>query len=137
MSEKAKIESRFETIFNHVNEGILIAGSDGKIILSNPKVHQLFGYGEDELVGKPVEVLVPSEHASRHVDYRQSYMNHPVRRPMGKNMTLHGRSKDGHEFPVEISLSYYETDEDLYVIAFIIDIHERYEQQEKIKKINM
>ncbi len=136
MSEKAKIESRFETIFNHVNEGILIIGSDGKIILSNPKVHQLFGYEEDELVGIPVEILVPSEHALRHVDYRKSYVSHPVKRPMGKNMTLHGRNKDGVEFPVEISLSYYETGEDLYVIAFIIDIHERYEQQEEIKRVN-
>jgi PAS domain S-box-containing protein len=136
MGNIMKIESRFETIFNHVNEGILIAGSDGRIILANPKVNQLFGYTDEELVGQPVELLVPSEHAYKHVSYRETYMTHPVKRPMGKNITLFGKAKDGKNFPVEISLSYYETGEGLYVIAFIIDISDRFEQQEKIKKIN-
>jgi PAS domain S-box-containing protein len=136
METNRKIESRFETIFNHVNEGILIAGGDGKIILTNPKVNQLFGYDEDELLGKEVEVLVPIAHSHKHVLYRESYTQHPLKRPMGKNMTLFGKAKDGHEFPLEISLSYYETGEALYVIAFIIDISDRFQQQEKIKQIN-
>lgn len=131
-----KIESRFETIFNHVNEGILIANAQGQIVLTNPKANLMFGYDEDELRGRMVEDLVPQEYADRHVEHRNSYMKHPVKRPMGKNITLFGKRKDGSNFPVEISLSYYETGEGMYVIGFIIDITERFEQQEKIKKIN-
>lgn len=136
MNVGSKIESRFETIFNHVNEGILIAGSDGKIILTNPRVDEMFGYHEGELIGNLIEVLIPATIAHRHVDYRDAYMRHPVRRPMGKNMMLHGKRKDDTEFPLEISLSYYETGDGIYVIAFIIDITERYKQQEKIHRMN-
>jgi len=133
---QTRIETRFETIFNHVNEGILIADSKGIIILANPKVNQMFGYSDGELVGKAVEVLVPRELGSGHVGHRESYMRHPVKRPMGKNMILHGQSRDNRKFPVEISLSYYETSDGIYAIAFIIDITERFEQQEKFKRIN-
>lgn len=130
------IETRFETILNHVNEGILIADKEGKIILTNPRCSILFGYDEGELVGESVDRLVPRELGERHADHRATYMKHPVKRPMGKNMTLFGAKKNGDKIPVEISLSYYETEEGLYVIAFIIDIAERFEQQEKIKKMN-
>jgi PAS domain S-box-containing protein len=131
-----RIESRFETIFNHVNEGILIANRRGEIILMNPRGLQMFGYNEGELSGQMVETLIPKEFSERHVDYRESYMRMPVKRPMGKNLTLYGLRKDHSRFPLEISLSYYETPEGLYVIAFIIDITERYEQQQRIRKIN-
>lgn len=134
--QSEKIESRFETIFNHVNEGILIANGKGQIILMNPRGLQMFGYNEGELTGQMVESLIPKEFSERHVDYRESYMRMPVKRPMGKNLTLYGLRKDQSRFPLEISLSYYETPEGLYVIAFIIDITERYEQQQRIRRIN-
>lgn len=129
-------ESRFESIFNHVNEGILIANAKGEIIVVNPKCYQMFGYGEEELKGKAVEVLIPGEYTGRHVQYRESYMEKPTKRPMGRNLTLYGLRKDESRFPLEISLSYYHSPEGLYVIAFIIDITERYDQQEKIRRIN-
>ncbi|MEZ4801059.1 MAG: PAS domain S-box protein [Flavobacteriales bacterium] len=129
-------ESSFESVFNHVNEGILIANSRGEIILANPKCFQLFGYQPSELQGMKVEALVPSNVAEKHVSYREAYMQKPMKRPMGKNFILHGQRKDGTRFPVEISLSYYETPEGIYAIAFIIDITIRHEQQEKIQKIN-
>jgi PAS domain S-box-containing protein len=133
---EAKIESRFESIFNHVNEGILIANDRGLILLSNPKVLAMFGYTDEELRGQPVEMLVPMKYRDRHVDNRENYMKHPVRRPMGHNMTLFGQRKDASEFPLEISLSYYESGEGMFVIAFIIDITERFRQQEAIKSMN-
>ena len=129
-------ESRFESIFNHVNEGILIANAKGEIIVVNPKCYQMFGYGEMELKGQAVEVLIPGEHTGGHVQYRESYMEKPTKRPMGRNLTLYGLRKDESRFPLEISLSYYHSPEGLYVIAFIIDITERYDQQEKIRRIN-
>jgi PAS domain S-box-containing protein len=131
-----KDESRFESIFNHVNEGILIGNAQGEIILSNPKCNNMFGYEENELKGQKVEVLIPQEYSERHVAHRNGYMNKPSKRPMGKNITLFGRQRNGEKLPVEVSLSYYNTNEGLFVIAFIIDITERYLQQEKIYKIN-
>jgi PAS domain S-box-containing protein len=129
-------ESSFESIFNHVNEGILIANSKGEIIVVNPKCFQLFGYEPMELKGKKVEALIPQDYADRHVNHREAYMQNPTKRPMGRNITLYGLRKDGSKFPLEISLSYYDTSDGLFVIAFIIDITERYEQQENIRRIN-
>ncbi|HEY8404958.1 MAG TPA: PAS domain-containing sensor histidine kinase [Flavobacteriales bacterium] len=135
-SEKNSMEGRFETIFSHVNEGILIANAQGEILVVNPKVEMLFGYNDQELKGKKVEQLIPTRFREKHVGYRERYTEAPVKRPMGKNLTLFASRKDGSEFPVEISLSYYTAEDGVYVIAFIIDITERFEQQEKIKKIN-
>jgi PAS domain S-box-containing protein len=126
----------FETIFNHVNEGVLIVNSSGEILLTNPKLVEMFGYNEGELKGEVVERLIPSVLAHRHQQYRNDYMKNPVRRPMGKNMMLHGKHKSGSEFPIEISLSYYKSGDALFVIAFIIDISDRFEQQARIQRMN-
>jgi PAS domain S-box-containing protein len=135
-TQLSRAESSFESVFNHVNEGILIANSKGEIILANPKCFQMFGYNSSELQGKKVEALVPRDIAEKHIGHREAYMKKPMKRPMGKNFILHGQRKDGSEFPVEISLSYYETSDGIYAIAFIIDITIRHEQHEKIQKIN-
>jgi len=126
----------FETIFNHVNEGVLIVNNSGEILLTNPKLAEMFGYIESELAGEKVERLIPSVLAHRHEQYRGDYMKNPVRRPMGKNMSLHGKHKSGREFPIEISLSYYNSNDALFVIAFIIDISDRFDQQAKIERMN-
>jgi len=126
----------FETIFKHVNEGVLIVNSSGDILLTNPKVEEMFGYTEGELDGEKVERLIPSVLSNRHEQYRNDYMKNPVRRPMGKNMTLHGKHKTGREFPIEISLSYYNSNNALFVIAFIIDISYRFDQQARIERMN-
>jgi PAS domain S-box-containing protein len=126
----------FETIFNHVNEGVLIVNNAGEILLTNPKLAEMFGYVEGDLDGKKVEMLIPSVLTHRHEEYRNEYMKNPVRRPMGKNMTLHGKHKTGREFPIEISLSYYNSNNALFVIAFIIDISDRFDQQAKIHRMN-
>jgi PAS domain S-box-containing protein len=126
----------FETIFNHVNEGVLIVNSSGSILLTNPKLSEMFGHTREELNGAAVEKLIPSVLAHRHEQYRHDYMKNPVRRPMGKNMTLHGKHKSGREFPIEISLSYYNSDNALFVIAFVIDISDRFEQQACIERMN-
>ncbi|MFN9392227.1 MAG: ATP-binding protein [Flavobacteriales bacterium] len=136
MSDTTFPESRFESIFNHVNEGILIANARGQILDVNPRCRTMFGYEEREMIGMLVESLVPERLAERHVDYREAYMRHPTKRPMGKNLVLFGRKKDGSQFPIEISLSYYESEQGLFAIAFIIDITERHQQQEKINRIH-
>jgi PAS domain S-box-containing protein len=129
-------EKRFQSVFNHVNEGILIANDMGSIVDVNPRCCALFGYHEHELIGYPVELLIPKVVAERHVDYREAFMRHPTKRAMGKNLVLFGLRKDSTEFPLEISLSHYESAEGLFVIAFIIDITERHDHQEKINRIH-
>ena len=136
MESHKNADISFETIFNHVNEGVLIVNNSGEILLTNPKLAEMFGYEESELSGEKVEKLIPSALAHRHEQYRSDYMKSPVRRPMGKNMSLHGKHKTGREFPIEISLSYYNSNDALFVIAFIINISDRFDQQAKIERMN-
>lgn len=124
-------------LFLYSTEGIIIANKKGQIIKANPSSEKLFGYGENELVGLTVEELIPSRFKEKHVGHRKDYNESPHPRAMGKEMTLFAKRKDNSEFPVEISLSNYTQEEEPYVIAFIIDITERKQAEEKIKRINI
>lgn len=126
----------FETIFNHVNEGVLIVNSSGQILLTNPKLGEMFEYDAKELKGQIIEALIPSVISLKLEEYRQNYRKNSVRRPMGKKMTLHGKRKSGVEFPIEISLSYYNSNNAVFVIAFVIDISDRADQQARIHSMN-
>lgn len=128
------MEQRFHSIFQHVNEGILIANGQGVIESVNPRVVEMFDYLESELIGSQVEMLVPMAARNRHVEHRGHYHQNPHSRPMGKNLVLEGLRKDGTTFPIEISLSTYESEGERHVIAFIIDVTERKLQDEKIKQ---
>jgi PAS domain S-box-containing protein len=124
-------------LFLYSTEGIIIADKKGQIIKANPSSEKLFGYGENELVGLTVDALIPSRFKERHEGHRENYNKAPHPRAMGKDMTLFAKRKDNSEFPVEISLSNYKQEEEPYVIAFIIDITERKQAEEKIKRINI
>jgi len=124
-------------LFLYSTEGIIIANKNGQIIKANPSSEKLFGYNENELVGLTVEALIPSRFKEKHLEHREGYSKSPHPRAMGKDMTLFAKRKDNSEFPVEISLSNYNQDGEPYVIAFIIDITERKEAEEKIKRINI
>ncbi len=141
-----KIENeRFEALFQFASMGILVANSGGEIVLANDFLITLFGYDNaDELVGNKIEKLIPQRYHSGHVHQRDHYMQEPKRRPMGRGIDLFASRKDGSEFPVEISLSNYSTDEGNYAIAFITDISKRkeienavMEQKEELASINL
>jgi hypothetical protein len=85
----------------------------------------MFGYSRDELIGQPVELLIPTRLRERHVGHRAAYMAAPRVRSMGQGLDLSGLKKDGTEFPVEVSLSYVHTEEGTRAIAFVTDISER------------
>ncbi|MBI4930388.1 MAG: PAS domain-containing sensor histidine kinase [Bacteroidetes bacterium] len=122
-----------EALFLFAVEGILVINEKGEITRMNPSAEKLFGYGKNELIGKRIEVLVPQRLAQRHVEHRDKYNEHPHARSMGGGMELFGMKKDGKEFPVEISLSPYSTDEKKFTIAFIVDITHRKQAEEKMK----
>lgn len=132
---QANMDSKegIDTLFLYATEGILTAHEQGDIVRVNPSAERLFGYDKDELIGKRIEVLVPKRFSEKHVNHRDRFYLHPHTRSMGAGIELYGLRKDGSEFPVEISLSPYETPEGKYVIAFIIDITLRKQAEENLK----
>jgi PAS domain S-box-containing protein len=121
----AESEHRFRTVLEASPNPIVGVDSAARIIFVNPQAEETFGYTRDELVGQPVELLLPVRVAERHVEHRNSFIAHPVARPMGIGLDLAGRRKDGGEFPVEISLSPVETTDGLQVFATVVDITAR------------
>lgn len=121
-----------DTLFNHVAEGIVVSDTSGKIRLVNPSACRMFGYNEQELLGQPIEILIPSEMHDKHVKNREHFHKHAHTRPMGVGLDLHARSKSGTNIPVEISLSPVVVDGDRYFVAFIIDITVRKQIEESV-----
>jgi hypothetical protein len=106
-------------------DGIVVADDGGRITFVNTQTETLFGYTRDELLGQPVERLIPERFRAAHVGHRAAYANQPRLRPMGAGLQLYGRRKDGTEFPVEISLSPARTPRGVLVTSTIRDVTER------------
>src|ERR1700756_454818 len=106
-------------------DAMVCVDGDGAIALVNAQAERLFGYGRDELIGLPVEVLVPDAVRAVHPGHRAGYVAEPKPRPMGAGMELAGRRKDGTTFPAEISLSAIDTDQGILVTAAVRDVTER------------
>ena len=121
-------DKRFAALFQFASMGILVANDKGVIEMANSFLLSHFGYNNaDEVVGKKVEILIPSRYAERHHKHREHYNKKPEPRNMGVGRDLFAIRKDGTEFPVEVSLSNYTLDDKMYIIAFIIDITTRKE----------
>ena len=116
---------RFDEVIEHSPDGLLFADARGVILRLNPEVERMFGYSRMELLGQSVDRLVPDAVRPRHPKLREEYMDSPVPRPMGQVMDIHGRRKDGVEFPVVISLTPYTFDGQPQVMATIVDLSER------------
>src|ERR671919_1565662 len=106
-------------------DGVVIIGPDGLIQLVNAQTEKLFGYRREELIGRPVEMLVPERARDHHPSHRGGYFERPSTRPMGAGLDLTARRKDGREFAVDIALSYLHTDEGGLVSAAVRDITDR------------
>ncbi|MDX2174135.1 MAG: PAS domain-containing sensor histidine kinase [Bacteroidota bacterium] len=130
------IQDSLNALFEHTSEGILITNAAGQIIRCNPSSQLLFNYSEEELLSLKVEDLIPNNLRQKHKEHRDNYNDNPHPRSMGKDIDLTALKKDGTQFPVEISLSYFKRNNTLFVIAFIIDITERKSVAERIKKLN-
>jgi formate hydrogenlyase transcriptional activator len=115
----------FKELFTASPDAIVVTDKAGRITAVNPASVRLFGYSESELIGSPVEILIPERFRGRHPQDRDAYTTAPSARPMGTGLELFGRRKDGSEFPVDIMLSPVETSGEHSVLTVVRDITER------------
>ena len=114
---------------------MLIVDRRGAIVLANSQAERLFGYLARELLGQPIELLIPQRFRTHHADYRNSYGAQPDTRAMGAGRDLYGLKKDGSEVPIEIGLNPLQLDEGHYVLASVIDITERKRAEERLRLV--
>lgn len=129
ISNGTNIHGQFEALFNYATIGIVVTDSRGYIINFNKQAERQFDLKAEEAVGRSVDILIPGQFQPRHASYRHQFYESPSPRAMGHGRDLFARKKDGSVFPVEVSLSNYTIDGKLFVIAFVIDITVRKEQE--------
>jgi len=113
---------------------MMVVGKDGTILLANVATAELFGYEESELVGEPVEVLLPKALRMEHEIHRREYVERPSARPMGSRRDLLAVARDGNHIPVEVGLGPCQTDEGLVVICTVVDFRTRVRKETELAK---
>jgi PAS domain S-box-containing protein len=114
---------------------IVMVNPEGRIVLVNSQTEKCFGYRRDELLGKPVEMLIPERLRDRHPEYIKGFQAEHRARPMGLGRNLFGLRKDGSEFPVEVGLSPVETDQELLILSAVVDITERVRSERELLRM--
>jgi len=132
VTESTKLEIRVRELLNSAPDAMLVVDTSGTIGLVNSQTERLFGYAREELIGKPIEELMPERFRQLHLGLRWSYASHPQLRSMGAGLELHGLRKDGAEFPVEISLSPVGSGSEMEVVAAIRDVTVRKEAEKEL-----
>jgi PAS domain S-box-containing protein len=124
-----------KALFEHSSLGIIISNEEGVIEKSNPCASKFFGYELDELNGQKIEILIPAHLKHKHVGYRQEYNKNPHPRSMGSNLNLLAVKKNGDQFPVEISLTSFESQGYRKIVSFVNDITVRKRAENDLKRL--
>ncbi|MBG0816080.1 SpoIIE family protein phosphatase [Planomonospora sp. ID82291] len=135
LTDREAAEQRFRSLLESAPDAMVIVDGAGTITLVNAQTEQVFGYDRGELLGRPVEMLVPARFRDLHAVHRDDYAANQQVRPMGAGLELYGLRKDGREFPVEISLSPLETADGLLVSAAVRDVTDRRRAQEELTRL--
>ena len=127
-------EQRFRMLFEFSPDAVIVSDREGRITEANVRVESLFGYSRGELLGQPVEILIPERFRQVHPKCRAEYDNQPRMRPMGVGLELYGQRKDRSEFPVDIMLGPVETQNDRVVVHVIRDLSERRRYEQALRR---
>lgn len=125
---------QFKLVVESAPSGMLMARQDGTISLVNAQIEQMFGYSREELLGRPVELLLPEHLRQQHVVQRVEFLSSPTLRPMGAGKDFFGRRKDGSQFPVDIGLNPLHLSSGVSVLATIIDVTDRRQAEEALRE---
>src|ERR1700690_1906526 len=127
-------DERLNAFLESASQGVLAVNGSGAILLVNARLEEIFGYAREELLGRPVEILVPERFRGEQLGFRKEYFDNPRKRSVGGGMELAGRRKDGAEFPVEVGLTYVREGQETVVLAFLPDITERKRNEERLRE---
>ena len=136
-AEKAirRSELLFKELLNATPEPLVVANSDGTIVLVNTQLEKEFGYSREEIIGHKIEKLIPAKHRSKHVNVRADFSFHPTKRPMGRDLKIEGLHKDGRIIPIDISLSPFNIDGETLIISTIHNISDRLNKEKELKRL--
>ena len=133
MSSKASKADVFELLFEAAPDALFLINADGLIEKANQQAQLMFAYAPEDLIGKPVEVLIPLESRKIHVAHRANFLNNPTVRKMGSDLRLHGRTSEGNDFPIDVSLSPIEYAGKTMIAAAVRDFTQQRTAEESLR----
>jgi PAS domain S-box-containing protein len=135
ITQRERTEKMFQLVVESAPNAIVMVDSESRIVLVNSQTEKFFGYRRDELLGKPIEILIPERLRDRHPDYVRGFKSEHRARPMGLGRNLFGLRKDGSEFPVEVGLSPVDTGQELLILSAIVDVSERVRSDRELQRM--
>ena len=131
ISARRRLEERFRNVVESAPNGIVMTDSNGIIILVNKQTELMFRFDRSDMIGHPIEMLLPLRYREHHPSLREGFVQHPKIRPMGAGRDLFGRRSDGAEIPVEVALTPIVSEGSVVILASVVDIQERKRAEER------